>query len=507
MRADDVVGGRWGAHRRNAIPSSVRCGTARRDAAPATSASLRCLKRGARQRARLPWRRHGLLCEHVRASLVCKPRTEWSSRMLRIRVLLCALLTCSALGVGTLAQSQALASHTQADYFEASSDLLNVHTREHTHRAAEAPRGSRAARRARLARRRARVPTARRSRASKRPIQGSTPGAPTTGSIAKAKELGWKVLLTVTAPVPRWATSNHRAPYDTSPNARDFKEFMTAVGRHYGSHVSLFAIWNEPNDAAFLLPQFNSAGQADLAAHLPRALPGRLRRAAGRRSHASQSADRRNRAGRLRQPHPRAKRAQYAIHDVAPLAFLRGMFCLNSHYRKAGSCGALLGDRIRTPRLLHQGRALLRLARARRRHDRHALAPGKRAEPRRARGCDQRWHPDLPDRVRRAEQAQPLPRRLAGTAGRIRRDLRVHRLPRPARRGLLAVPAARRRRRRRARDRGPTAASSASSRASSTSAAAPKPLYFAWPVPLVVSGAATATRSGGSCGHAAARPR
>ena len=29
------------------------------------------------------------------------------------------------------------------------------------------------------------------------------------------------------------------------------------------------------------------------------------------------------------------------IHDVAPLAFLRGMFCLNSHYRKAGSCGPL----------------------------------------------------------------------------------------------------------------------------------------------------------------------
>jgi hypothetical protein len=28
-------------------------------------------------------------------------------------------------------------------------------------------------------------------------------------------------------------------------------------------------------------------------------------------------------------------------HDVAPLAFLRGVLCLNSHYKKSGSCGPL----------------------------------------------------------------------------------------------------------------------------------------------------------------------
>ena len=35
---------------------------------------------------------------------------------------------------------------------------------------------------------------------------------------------------------------------------------MTAVGRHYGSEVSLYSIWNEPNHPAFLLPQFNANG-------------------------------------------------------------------------------------------------------------------------------------------------------------------------------------------------------------------------------------------------------
>ncbi len=148
------------------------------------------------------------------------------------------------------------------------------------------------------------------------------------------------MLLTVTAPVPRWATSNHRAPYDTNPDARDFKEFMTAVGKHYGSEVSLFAIWNEPNDAAFLLPQFNAKGQP--------ASP-RIYRGLYQEGYAGLQA-----AGMTR-PHvligetapagydslSRSEVRRNPLHDVAPLAFLRGMLCLNSHYRKAGACGAL----------------------------------------------------------------------------------------------------------------------------------------------------------------------
>ena len=36
---------------------------------------------------------------------------------------------------------------------------------------------------------------------------------------------------------------------------------MTAVARHYGSEVSLYAIWNEPNHPAFLLPAVQLQGQ------------------------------------------------------------------------------------------------------------------------------------------------------------------------------------------------------------------------------------------------------
>ncbi len=37
----------------------------------------------------------------------------------------------------------------------------------------------------------------------------------------------------------------------------------------------------------------------------------------------------------------RKEGAKALLHDVAPLAFLRGMLCLNAHYKKSGSCGEL----------------------------------------------------------------------------------------------------------------------------------------------------------------------
>ncbi len=58
------------------------------------------------------------------------------------------------------------------------------------------------------------------------------------------------MLLTVTSPAPRWATSNHQAPYITRPDPEDFEEFMTAVARQFGSEVSIYSIWNEPNHPA-----------------------------------------------------------------------------------------------------------------------------------------------------------------------------------------------------------------------------------------------------------------
>ena len=123
---------------------------------------------------------------------------------------------------------------------------------------------------------------------------------------------------------------------------------MTAVGRHYGSQVGLWAIWNEPNHPAFLQPQFNSNGQP-ASPRIYRALfqaGYNGLKAAGHRQ--PEGADGRNRAHRLRYGHRAAKGP---LHDVAPLAFLRGALCLNAHYRKSGSLRVAAGVRLRPPRL------------------------------------------------------------------------------------------------------------------------------------------------------------
>jgi hypothetical protein len=259
--------------------------------------------------------------------------------MSRIRVLLCALLVCSALGAGALDASQALASHTQADYFEPSTSLMNAGTREQA--LAQMKHLGVHALRVELEWQ-AVSPGA--NSATRPTFDATNPAAYSWGAydwiMGKAKELGWKVLLTVTSPVPRWATSNHKAPYDTNPNASAFKEFMTAVGRHYGAQVSLFAIWNEPNDAAFLLPQFNSAGQPTSP---------RIYRGLYQEGYAGlQAAGLTHPKVLIGETAPagydslsRKEARENVLHDVAPLAFLRGMLCLNSHYGKSGSCGRL----------------------------------------------------------------------------------------------------------------------------------------------------------------------
>ena len=119
---------------------------------------------------------------------------------------------------------------------------------------------------------------------------------------------------------------------------------MTAVGRHYTGMVSLYAIWNEPNHPAFLQPQFNSKGMPES----PRIYRGLFQagyeglQAAGIAE--TEGVDGRNRARRLRQREQERNtpgRCQGPLHDVAPLAFLRDALCLNSNYHKAGTCGTL----------------------------------------------------------------------------------------------------------------------------------------------------------------------
>ena len=259
--------------------------------------------------------------------------------MLKIRTIFPTVLAL-ALVLGAIGTSTALASHTQTTYFEASNDLFSPSTRA---RAFEQMHtlGVKALR-VELAW--SDVAPAARS-ATKPSFDATNPGLYAWGEydaiFAQAQRLHLSVLLTVTSPVPRWATSNKKAPYITRPDQRDFQEFMTAVARHYGSEVSLYSIWNEPNHPAFLLPQWNSNGTPAS----PRIYRG-LFQAGYEGIKAAGVAHPKVLFGETAPTgydtvNVRREKSRAYLHDVAPLAFLRSAFCLNAKYKRAGSCGAL----------------------------------------------------------------------------------------------------------------------------------------------------------------------
>src|SRR4051812_17577660 len=141
--------------------------------------------------------------------------------------------------------------------------------------------------------------------------------------IAAAKQHGVTVMLTLTGPPPRWATRDSKLSY---PDAKAFGAFTTAIGKRYGASVDTWSIWNEPNQPQFLLPQYVHGKPES-----PKIYRG-LYRAAYAGLRKSNPKD----AILIGETSPRGN-----SHIVAPLAFVRGMLCLDSHYRKAKSCAGL----------------------------------------------------------------------------------------------------------------------------------------------------------------------
>lgn len=137
---------------------------------------------------------------------------------------------------------------------------------------------------------------------------------------------GMRLLVTVTGPVPRWATASGK-DHLTNPSPADYKAFMTAVGRRFGADTYTFSVWNEPNLSKFLAPQFARGGRA--------VSPGLYRRLffAGYDG---------LRAAGVTAPVLAGETAPVgnAI-TVAPLRFLRGVLCLNASYRPSARCARL----------------------------------------------------------------------------------------------------------------------------------------------------------------------
>jgi hypothetical protein len=149
------------------------------------------------------------------------------------------------------------------------------------------------------------------------------------GLMADAQARGWPVLMTISGPVPKWATKSKQDDV-TNPVPSEFQAFVTAVGKKYGAQVETWSVWNEPNHPDFLMPQFKS--KKPVSGTLYR----KLFLAAWQALRATGNGRDTLLMGET------APRGTGKV--VAPLAFLRQALCLDAHYEKARSCTNLPAD-------------------------------------------------------------------------------------------------------------------------------------------------------------------
>ena len=133
--------------------------------------------------------------------------------------------------------------------------------------------------------------------------------------------------MTISGPVPRWATAA-KSDNLTRPRTAAFAAFATAAGRRFGDQVDTWAIWNEPNQPQFLRPQFARGGRA--------ASPGIYRNLYLAGVRGLRKAGQQNDRILIGETSPRG-----TGRVVAPLRFMRGMLCLDARYRKRSKCDAI----------------------------------------------------------------------------------------------------------------------------------------------------------------------
>ncbi|MGX6448405.1 hypothetical protein ACVU7I_10120 [Patulibacter sp. S7RM1-6] len=148
---------------------------------------------------------------------------------------------------------------------------------------------------------------------------------------------GMSVTLTITGPGPVWGSKEpaRRNPR-WKPDPERFGRFATAVTKHVADRVDRYVVWNEPNVATWLQPQYRctSAGHCtSYAPHLYRELATEGYRAIRRQDPSATIA--------IGATSSKGDAEAIRVNATTqPLTFLREMACVSSRYtrRKGGSC-------------------------------------------------------------------------------------------------------------------------------------------------------------------------
>ena len=183
------------------------------------------------------------------------------------------------------------------------------------------------------------------------------------------KARGWQLLLTVSGPVPQWATNGARDTV-TRPSPAEFQKFVHAVATHYGDAGRHLEHLERAQPAAVPAAAVLGPQDAAVAGDLPQALPRRPARAGRRRPGVGQGAAGGDLAARHGQgggaadlPARRAVPGREVPQDVAGL--------------REGA-----GGRLRPSRVHHRPGPDLQARPAQRRHHRRALAAADGARSR-----------------------------------------------------------------------------------------------------------------------------
>jgi hypothetical protein len=165
--------------------------------------------------------------------------------------------------------------------------------------------------------------------------------------VIQAKARGMNVLMTPSAPTPKWASGGRDGI--TNPSAFDFGQFVQALGTRYSGtfmtpppvqptdppatvlpRVNLWSVYNEPNLTLFLKPQIKHG--KSVAAKIYRNLFLAAQKGLAASGHASDQL-------LIGETSPGPGRS-----GTAPIDFLRGVFCLNEKFKRVGGCPKIDAD-------------------------------------------------------------------------------------------------------------------------------------------------------------------
>jgi hypothetical protein len=153
---------------------------------------------------------------------------------------------------------------------------------------------------------------------------------------------GLNVTLVVTGPGPVW-TSSEPARKDGAykPDPSKFGQFASAVAQHVGSRVNRYIVWNEPNQGAWLKPQYTCVGTTPTGRPTCTLVSPHLYRELAR---SGVSAIRKADSGSRVAIGGTSSRGNAFVTSTnttsQPLTFLRTMGCVDAKYRKVrtGAC-------------------------------------------------------------------------------------------------------------------------------------------------------------------------